>query len=232
MRIMNSGIVKRQSKKIMTRVETKTEFFLRGLLSQLVVMLVFCFAQSPAAAAQQDARAGGEGSDAASRLPRVAVGEIGGNPGSNLMVPLYFTPDPNRPLRSLTVELDYVSNSLKFQNAAAGTAVQRSGATIKTTLTDGTPDQNDVMRSTLRIDVEIPEGEAGKSIPDGLLSFLMFRVSDEARSFAIRLNTSVVSAQTAQNPSQSVADVGTLPGMVVVEQGDMLPEQTCFFFSH
>jgi hypothetical protein len=212
--------------------EMKTESFLRSRVSPLVVMMAFCFAQLSTAAALQDAPDGGGDSGAAARLPRVAVGEIGGNPGSNLMIPLYFTPDPDRPLRSITVELDYVSNSLKFQSAANGTAVEQAGATMKATLTDGTPDQNDVTRSKLRIDIEIPEGQAGKSIPDGLLSFLMFRVSDEAKAFAIRLNTSVVSAQTAQTPSQAVADVGTLPGMVVVEQGDMLPEQTCFFFSH
>ena len=237
MRIMMSGgreAARRRrprQKKVMTgtRIKMKTEFFLRNLLCPLVVVAAFCFAQLPAAAAQQ---AGGEDSEAAARLPRVAVGEINGNPGSNLMVPLYFTPDPNRPLRSITVELDYVSNSLKFQNAATGTAVEQAGATLNATLSDGAPDQNNVTRSKLRISVEIPEGQAGKSIPDGLLSFLMFRVSNEAKAFAIRLNTSVVSAQTAQTPSQSVADAGALPGMVVVEQGDLLPESTCFFFSH
>ena len=212
----------------MTWVEMKTEFFLRSLLPPLVVITAFCFAQLPGAAAQQAS----ENREAAARLPRVAVGEINGNPGSNLMVPLYFTPDPNRPLRSITVELDYVSNSLKFQNAATGTAVEQAGASMKATLTDGMPDQNNVTRSKLRIDVQIPEGQAGKSIPDGLISFLMFRVSNEAKAFAIRLNTTVVSAQTSQTPSQTVADVGTLPGLVVVEQGDMLPEQTCFFFTH
>jgi hypothetical protein len=208
----------------------KAEFLPRPLLFPIVMIAALCLAQLPAAA--QEAPAGGNDREAAARLPRVAVGEINGNPGSNLMVPLYFTPDPNRPLRSITVELDYVSNSLKFQSAATGTAVEQAGAAMKATLTDGTPDPNNVMRSKLRIDIEIPEGQAGKSIPDGLLSFLMFRVSNEAKAFAIRLNTSVVSAQTAQTPSQTVADVGTLPGMVVVEQGDLLPEQTCFFFSH
>ena len=222
----------RQSKKVMTWVEIKTEFFLRSLVSPLVVITAFCFVQLPAAAEQQNAPAGGENREADARLPRVAVGEINGNPGSNLMVPLYFTPDPKRPLRSITVELDYVSNSLKFQNAATGTAVEQAGATVKATLTDGKPDQNNVTRSKLRIDVQIPEGQSGKSIPDGLLSFLLFRVSNEAKAFAIRLNTNVVSAQTAQTPSQTVADVGTLPGMVVVEQGDLLPEATCFFFTH
>jgi len=196
-----------------------------------VVLAGLLLAQAPSEA-QQNAPAQGESSEAASTLPRVAVGEINGNPGSNLMVPLYFTPDPNRPLRSITVELDYVSNSLKFQSAATGTAVEQAGATLNATLTDGTPNEQNVTRSKLRIEVNVPEAQAGRGIPEGLLSFLLFRVNPDARPFAIRLNTSVVSAQTAQTPPQTVANVGTIPGLVVVDQGDLLPEATCFFFTH
>ncbi len=201
----------------------------RSFALRVVLFAALCLAPMPCAAAQQ---AGGGNAEAEASLPRVAVGEINGNPGTTLMVPLYFTPDPNRPLRSITVELDYVSNSLKFQNAASGTAVEQAGATLNTTLTDGVPDENNVTRSKLRIAVAVPETETGRSIPDGLLSFLMFRVSTDARAFAIRLNTTVVSAETAQNPPQAVANVSTLPGLVVVELGDMLPEATCFFFTH
>ena len=165
-------------------------------------------------------------------MPRVAVGEINGTPGSSLMVPLYFTPDPDRPLRSISVELEYISNSLEFRNAASGTAVQQIGATLNSTLTAGEPDENDLTRSRLRIDVEVPESQAEQGIPDGLLSFLMFDVSTEARPFAIRLNTTVLSAQTAETPSQTITDVSTLPGLVVVELLDMMPENTCFFFTH
>ncbi len=203
-----------------------------GFAVRVVLFAELCFAQMAAAAAQQASPAGGQNREVAAGLPRVAVGEINGNPGSNLMVPLYFTPDPNRPLRSITIELDYVSNSLKFQSAASGTAVEQAGATLTATLADGAPNPQNVTRSKLRIAVTIPESQAGKSIPDGLLSFLLFRVTTEARAFAIRLNTTVVSAQTAQTPPQTVANVSTLPGLVVVEQGDLLPEATCFFFTH
>lgn len=198
----------------------------RSLLRCVTVVVAFCIVRVPVAAAQQ------ENGDEEAGVPRVAVGEINGNPGSGLMVPLYFTPDPDRPLRSLTVELDYVSNSLQFRNAASGTAIEQVGATLNATLTDGEPDENNLTRSRLRIDVEIPESQAGQGIPDGLLSFLMFDVSVEARPFAIRLNTNVVSAQTAETPSQTITDVSTLPGLVVVELVDMMPEATCFFFTH
>ena len=184
------------------------------------------------AAGQQNPPAQQGGQAQAASVPRVAVGEINGNPGTNLMVPLYFTPDPNKPLRSITVEIEYVSNSLKFQRAAAGLAVEQVGADISSTLTDGMPDARNVTRSKLRVAVADPASQPAKGIPDGLLSFLMFRVSPDAKPFAIRLNTSVVAAETAQTPPQRVANVSTLPGLVVVELGDMLPEATCFFFTH
>jgi len=198
-------------------------------------ILAFGFLVTPllTAAAQQNPPAAQQGGQAqAASVPRVAIGEINGNPGTNLMVPLYFTPDPNRPVRSITIEIEYVSNSLKFQRAAAGLAVEQVGADISSTLTDGTPDARNVTRSKLRIAVAVPQSQPPRGIPDGLLSFLMFRVSPDARPFAIRLNTSVVSAETTQNPPQRIANVSTLPGLVVVEQGDMLPEATCFFFTH
>lgn len=197
-----------------------------GLIAAFLLMAI------PAAAWQQNPPARESSQAPAAGVPRVAVGEINATPGANLMVPLYFTPDPRNPLRSITIEIDYVSNSLKFQRAAAGLAVEQVGADLSATVTDGKPDARNVTRSKLRVSVAIPEREPARGIPDGLLSFLMFRVSPDARPFAIRLNTSVASAETTQNPPQRVANVSTLPGLVVVELGDMLPEATCFFFTH
>src|SRR5690349_19545979 len=47
--------------------------------------------------------------------PRVAVGEISGTPGSSLMLPLYYTPDPKVPVKDISVEVEFVSNTLKFE---------------------------------------------------------------------------------------------------------------------
>lgn len=218
---MNVLIQQPLLRKPMASVGTRKESMRRSLLRRVTVVAAFYIACVSVAAAQEE---GG--------VPRVAVGEINGTPGSSLMVPLYFTPDPDRPLRSISVELEYISNSLEFRNAASGTAVQQIGATLNSTLTAGEPDENDLTRSRLRIDVEVPESQAEQGIPDGLLSFLMFDVSTEARPFAIRLNTTVLSAQTAETPSQTITDVSTLPGLVVVELLDMMPENTCFFFTH
>ena len=118
------------------------------------------------------------------------------------MVPLYFTPDPRAPLRSITVDIDYVSNSLKFQKASRGVVTEQVGADLSTTLTDGKPDARKITRSKLRVAVAIPERDPKQGLPEGLLAYLLFQVSTDAKAFAIRLNTSVVSAETIQNPPQ------------------------------
>ena len=197
-----------------------------------VLIATLLLAGTPAVVGQQTPPAGGRQEASAGAGPRVSVGEINGTPGAGLMVPLYFTPDPRAPLRSITVDIDYVSNSLKFQKASRGVVTEQVGADLSTTLTDGKPDAKNVTRSKLRVAVAIPEREPKQGLPEGLLAYLLFQVSTDAKAFAIRLNTSVVSAETIQNPPQKVAKVNTAPGLVVVELADMLPEGTCFFFNH
>jgi len=147
-----------------------------------------------------------------------------------LMIPFYFTPDPDKPLRSVTVDIDYVSNNLKFQKASKGVAADQAGAEITTNLTDGTPDDKGITRSTLRVTASLGQGNATQGLPDGLLAYLLFQISLDAKPFAIKLNTTVVSAEDLKN--QKLAKMAAEPGLVVVEVLDVMPEATCFFFSH
>lgn len=205
-------------------------FRLRRAAGRVLLAALFLEGMSAAGWAQNPPT--GESKEAPVAGPRVAVGEINGIPGAGLMVPLYFTPDPRNPLRSITVDIDYVSNSLKFQKASRGLVTEKVGADVSTTLTDGKPDAKNVTRSKLRIAVAIPDKEPKQGLPEGLLAYLLFQVTTEARAFAIKLNTSVPSAETIQNPPQKVAKVNAAPGLVVIELPDMLPEATCFFFTH
>ncbi|OFW39730.1 MAG: hypothetical protein A3J28_11340 [Acidobacteria bacterium RIFCSPLOWO2_12_FULL_60_22] len=187
--------------------------------------------QAPRPASGTQAAGGGKETPS-EPVPRVAVGEINGTPGASLMIPLYFTPDPQNPLRSLTVEVDYVSNNLKFQKASRGLVTEQAGADVSTTLTDGKPDAKNVTRSKLRISVALMEKDPKQGIPDGLLAYLLFQISMDAKPFAIKLNTAVLAAENIKNPPQKVAKVNTVPGLVVIETPDMMPEATCFFFTH
>jgi hypothetical protein len=163
-------------------------------------------------------------------VPRVALAELNGTPGSSLMVPLYFTPDPKNPVRSITVDIEFVSNNLKFDHASKGTAAEQSGAELTTAVTEGKPDDKNVTRSKLRITAAIADAASKTGLPDGLLAYMLFQISLDAKPFSIRLTPTVIDATDVQN--KKVAKVGTEPGLVVVEVLDVQPENTCFFFTH
>ncbi len=74
---------------------------------------------------------------ASERVPRVSLGHISTRPGASLMVPLSLTPDPENPLRSLTVDIEFVSKTLIFQKISPGMAAELVNADIQAILTEG-----------------------------------------------------------------------------------------------
>ena len=158
--------------------------------------------------------------------PIISVGQITGTPGASLMIPLYYTPDPDNPMKSITVEIDYVSNNLKYLKLSPGLAAERVNADIAGVLTDGEASAEGLTRSTLRVDASVIGNDP---VPEGLLAYLLFQISLEAKPFAIEMNTSVTSAQNLQGEA---AVVNAQDGLVVVELLDAMPEASCFFFTH
>jgi len=161
--------------------------------------------------------------------PRVAVGEISGTPGSSLMLPLYYTPDPKVPVKDISVEVEFVSNTLKFEKLSPGVAAEETGATVKGSVVEGKPDDKGIARSKLTITAALPADKAAAGLPDGLLAYLLFQVSLEAKPFAIRMVTKV---NFANDPQSKPVKVNAQNGLVTLEMMDMMPEATCFFFTH
>ena len=172
------------------------------------------------------------GSSASETVPRVSLGEITDVPGASVRVPLYYTPDPRTPLRSLAFQVDYVSNNLEFEKVEPDPVTEKAGAAVEATLTKGTPDAKGVVHSQLRIAVSLKEQLPEKGLPGGLLANLVFRISPQATIVSIVLNPSVVSAEDTQSPPRRVAKVNAEAGRVVVVPGDIIIQMTCFFFTH
>ena len=165
--------------------------------------------------------------------PKISLGQITGSPGASLMIPLYYTPSSAaEPLRSLVLDLNYVSNHLKFQKAAAGVIPEDIGVEIAGNVTDGESDAKGTVRSKLRVSVSLTDKNPKKGLPEGLLAYLLFQVTMDAKPFTITLTPTVNSAVDLHTPPRKVTTIRTEPGTVVVEVSDMLPETTCFFFSH
>src|SRR5579885_663686 len=106
--------------------------------------------------------------------PRIALDQIEGSPGASLMIPLYYTPGKNEPLRALAVDIEYVSNHLKFQKAAEGVIPEGVKVNISTNVTDGAPDSKGTVRSKLHISVS-EDKSATKPLPEALLTYLLFQ---------------------------------------------------------
>jgi hypothetical protein len=183
-------------------------------------------------AGSNEAAAGGKqeaAKSSGSGAPKIGLDEITGSPGASLMIPLYYTPAANEPMRSLTVDIEYVSSHLKFQKAAAGVIPEDLKVDISTNVTDGAPDAKGTVRSKLRVSVSVDKSST-KPLPEALLSYLLFQVTMDAKPFVIKMTPSLVSAEEMNN--QKVAKFNFEPGTVTVETPDLLPEATCFFFNH
>jgi hypothetical protein len=176
---------------------------------------------SPRAAAQSDA--------AAPAPPFVSVGKVDGSPGASLIVPLYYTADPGTPIRSFTVEIEFVSNNLSFQDATKG-IVDQEGLEISSSLAKGTADAKGVTRSKLHLAAALSGGDAKQPLAGGLLAYLMFQLSPDAKPFVITLNPAVLEARSPQGGGKAV--LRSQAGSITVLSEDVTPEMSCFFFTH
>jgi hypothetical protein len=130
------------------------------------------------------------------------------------------------------VDIDYVGNHLKFQKAAPGMIPEDVGADIGATVTDGVPDAKGTFRSKAHVTLSLTEKNPPNGLPEGLLVFLIFQVTLDAKPFTIKLNPTVISADDLNTPPHKVANLRTVPGTVAVEIPAVMPAATCFFFSH
>lgn len=161
--------------------------------------------------------------------PYISMDNVAASPGASLMVPLYYSPDSQIALRSFTVEIEYVSNNLEFQDMAKG-IVNPDGLQLSHSLSKGEPDAKGVKRSKLRL--AIADERSKEGLGEGLLAYLMFQLSLEAKPFVIKLTPTIISAEDMQKPARKVSSLGAQPGSVVVESLDVTPGMSCFFFTH
>ncbi len=167
--------------------------------------------------------------------PRVTVGELTGVAGGSVLLPLSWTPDPKMPspLQRLTVELTFVSNLITFETALAGAPEPNDDLDVQSRLEAGAPDDQGVIRSTLRVTVAPPVGQTARALPSGLLAFLIFRISTEAKMTVVPLHVSLVSAEDVKNAPLQVAKVSVQSGKIAIETAGMeVPMGTCFFYMH
>ncbi|HWP84661.1 MAG TPA: hypothetical protein VNN17_05695 [Terriglobia bacterium] len=173
----------------------------------------------------------------APRAPLVSLAEIKGTSGSSVLMPLSLAADPKRPLRSLTVDIEFVSKSLTFQKISRGIAAEVANADIQARIVKEQDDANGLKHVTLRVTASLPDPPPASGLPDGLLAYLLFQIAPEAQSFTIKLTPVAVSGNDLSSPPQRVENIASQPGAVVIESlremyDRLAPPLACFFFSH
>jgi hypothetical protein len=160
--------------------------------------------------------------------PSFILGTVSGDPGTTVGIPLYFNIGGGKPIRSAHVEVEFVSNSVKFVKAdkGAASAVQDFDVTVDSK--DLPPDDKKITRTQLTIDFAVKDADPKKSLPGGLLSFLNFNVPTDAKSFSIELNPQAVSAKDS---AMAAVKVRGEAGKIIIALPDE-PMAGCFFFAH
>jgi hypothetical protein len=175
------------------------------------------------------------------RGPRIVLEEQKTLPGGSVMMPLSFIPDPGAPLSAFSLDIAYVSNSLAFDKTMLGLAAEMANAKVEARLTERPADEQGLKRAALRVSVSLPDPASKEGLPEGLLAYLVFEVSQNAKPFKITLTPTVLSAEDVSAPPKKVAGVSAASGFVIVQDPEavfqslspeLAPDVTCFFFTH
>ena len=178
---------------------------------------------------------------ASGQAAQVSLADVKALPDASVMVPLSFAPDTKIGLRALTVEIEYVSNSLTFEKPSPGLAAEMANVDLRANLVEGRPDDKGLKRAKVRITLSMQAPKPKEGLPEGLLAYLLFHVEKKAKPFTIKLTPTIISADDLSTPPKKIAGISVLPGSVVIENPDSVlesispelkPDVGCFFFTH
>ena len=160
--------------------------------------------------------------------PDLILGTVASERGTTVSIPIYYQPGKSGGLRSVHLEVDFVSNAVKFTKADKGLAAQAQDYTLTVAAKELPPDEKKITRTRLSMDVSVPEADSTNPLPEGLWAFLNFRIPPDAKPFSISLNPIAISAQDL---SKKPAKVESEAGKIIVSVPDE-PLVGCFFFTH
>lgn len=159
---------------------------------------------------------------------RLTLGSASGEPGTAVVVPIYFTPAEQSAIGSTTVTINFVSKNLKFSKVDLAAAAEQGNVEIKTATEMGKNDQG-LETTTLTVDASVPAG-SGKAIPSGLLGYITFSVSQTAVPATISLRAEARGKSAGDgSPAKDIRAFGAQVEVLAEGEGGMV---ACFFFTH
>lgn len=173
--------------------------------------------------------------------PEVELGEAQGHPGGSVMVPLSLTPGKAGPLGTLTLEIEYVSNSVMFDKVSLALAMELADAQLQANVSEGKPNDKGLPMAKLKAVASLKVPAPKEGLPEGVLGYLVFQIKDTAKPFTIKLTPLEIAAEDISKPPKKVAGVVARPGAITIEiphetgediAPELNPEVGCFFFTH
>ena len=159
---------------------------------------------------------------AAKKEPAVTVnvGISTAKPGDPIDIPVTLSGSGQAPMSSIVAEISFPKNALHFVRAEAGLAGEASEADVHGVLKDGGDDS--------LIEVTIA---AKRPIKFGILAYLKFRVSTEAKKGSVQLKMRSSKAATPDGQPVQLAK-GKDGEVTVFNLDETIPQMGCFFFTH
>ena len=160
---------------------------------------------------------------AGAQEPTLNVGISTAKPGDPVDIPLTISGAEQPQMGSITLELTFPKDALRYVRASAGLSGEMAGAAVEGTARDA-PEASGLSFLTVSINAQ-------QAIKPGILAYIHFRVSTDAQKGMVALRARTVEAATLNGEPQPLAKAAT--GQVeVFDINETIPMIGCFFFTH
>lgn len=154
---------------------------------------------------------------------RVNVGFASAKPSDQIDIPITFSGPEGSTAGTLTARISYPSNVLTFDVAERALAAELADAEVKGTTT---PDKSDKNLGVLEVNI------VGKSaIKPGIVAYIKFKVSKEAKKGELKLDLLESSAKATDGKPVTLAK-GDSGSVTMFNMDEEIPVVGCFFFTH
>ena len=160
---------------------------------------------------------------------RVTLGGTSGEPGANVVVPIYFSPARGVAVARVRLEVTYVSVNMKYSKLDKGIAAELGGVDVAVEVREGKNDR-DLATQTLTITASFLAPQPPPTgIPSGLLAYVTLSIGKDGRPASIGLRPTVEATLVAGG---AVPNLRAFPTQVDVLAPGTQPVLSCFFFTH
>jgi len=162
------------------------------------------------------------------KITRIVLRGNSGIPGSSVVVPIYFTPAQGVAVGSIDLKVSFVSANLKFDKLQPGAGIESGDvkweSEVSTAKTPGAGIENTSLK------IKILPSSSSKSIPEGLLGYIILKIAETGR--AAKINLATTAGATEFRSNKGLSNVQSVDAQVEVLAPSKEPAVTCFFFSH